>query len=205
MVIWGWLSRPILLGMKTDLCSSCKQVGPHAIVRQTRWAHVFWIPVLPFWIGHRLSCMNCGAQQKLGIRQVRAGLKAGSLPLGPRPEFKDYSRQVFEDTGRTPRESEFDKVEVNPKRGPWDLWLKTWPVVTIGLVLAVIIFSSRGATVAPTPSGPIIEAHTCWVATDGSLAGCRMNSGTVEGVTTGKETVCFFAEPMPSGSIRCRD
>ena len=205
MVILGWLSRPIVLGTKTDLCATCKHVGPNAIVRQTRWAHVFWIPALPFWIGHRLVCLNCGAQQKLSWRQVRASLKSGSLPLAPRPEFKDYARQVFEKTGRMPREAAFDPIERNPKRGPWDLWLKMWPVVAIGVVLAVVILSSRGSTAPPTPSGPVVEAHTCWVAADGSLAGCRLKSGSIEGEITAEQTVCFFAEPMPTGSIRCRN
>jgi hypothetical protein len=87
MIIYGWLGRPTVLAQKQDLCATCGVLGPHAIVRVSRWATLFWVPFLPIWVSHKLVCGNCGAQTKLGWRQVRRALSSGKLPLPHRPAF----------------------------------------------------------------------------------------------------------------------
>jgi hypothetical protein len=199
VVIWGWLRRPVLLGAKNDLCMTCGRRTTHGIFRVVTWAHVFWFPFLPLWIGHVLLCTDCGRErQKLGWRQVRSGLRSGKLPLGPRPEFRTWAMNVFDETGRMPQEAELDPVEPNPKRGPWDLWLKAWPLVVAGLVIAVAL---AGFTRPAAPSVPVVvapSAHVCWHDRNEELIGCRMDDGTVVGSSDGYQLTCYFTEPMPT-------
>jgi hypothetical protein len=204
VIIFGWARKAIVLALKRDLCPKCGQVGNHAILRATTWVELFWIPVLPIWISHRLMCLGCGADRPLGWRRVRAALKTGRLPLDARPGFRDYARAQFEEVGRSPQESELDPIQVNPKRGPWDVWLKAWPVVVTALVILSVVTARPTAAV---PAAPIAAAHTCWLDTDGSISGCRLGSGAIDGYAIGRETTCFFTEPLPTGgyTVRCRD
>ncbi len=74
MILYGLLTSPIVLGAKQDLCATCNVAGPHLIVRRVRWVEIFFIPVLPIWISHRLVCTNCSAETKLGFgARLRAG------------------------------------------------------------------------------------------------------------------------------------
>ena len=143
MVIWGWMRRGIVLGSKPDYCATCGTVTLHVILRLLTILDVFWIPIAPIWASHLLVCNECGTQTKLGWRQVRAAMSSGLLPRPPRPEWPAYARKVFEETNRTPREAELDRIEKNPKRGPWDLYLKVWliavPAIIAGLVIASLI------------------------------------------------------------------
>jgi hypothetical protein len=202
VIIYGWQTQPIVLATKQDLCPTCHVAGPHAIVRYSRWVHVFWIPVMPIWIGHKLACGNCGAVTKLKFGQVRSALKTGRLPLPPRPGFSDYATKVFDETYRKPNEAEFDPIERNPKRGGWDLALKLWPVAILALALAVAFWPK------PPPAPPAQNtAHDCWVAADGGLSGCRIHDGSVDGYAIGSPTTCYFLEPLPTGSykLHCDD
>src|SRR3954453_8041559 len=75
VVIVGWVRKAIVLALKRDLCPKCGQLGSHAVLRATTWVDLFWIPVLPIWISHRLMCVGCGADRPLGWRQVRSALR----------------------------------------------------------------------------------------------------------------------------------
>jgi len=143
VIIYGWVRRGIHLASKADYCVTCGTVTDHAIVRIATIGTLFWVPILPVWLSHALICDRCGSRRKLGWRQVRAALSSGLLPSPPRPEWPAYARRVFEETSRTPRESDLDRIEKNPKRGPWDLYLKAWfvvvPAVVGGLIVASLI------------------------------------------------------------------
>jgi hypothetical protein len=143
VIIYGWVRRGIVLASKADFCATCGTVTDHVIVRIATIGTVFWVPIFPVWLSHALICEQCGTRRKLGWRQVRAAMSSGLLPMPPRPEWPAYARRVFEDTSRTPRESELDRIEKNPKRGPWDLYLKAWfivvPAVVGGLIVASLI------------------------------------------------------------------
>ena len=201
MVIYGLVTSPIVLGSKRDMCETCYFVGPHVIVRRVRWAEVFFIPVAPIWINHRLICTNCGAERKLGFRQVRQALSTGKLPLGPRPKFAEYAEQLWQNNERRPAESEFDPVEREKGRSGWNTYLKLWPVLVLAGVLALALWPK------PPPAGPLAAPHDCWIDAEGFVAGCRMADGTMQGVPEGSPTTCFFIEPMPTGdvSFRCID
>ena len=201
MVIYGLLTSNIVLGGKRDMCETCHFVGPHVIVRRVRWAEVFFIPVAPIWLNHRMVCTNCGAERKLGFLQVRRALKSGKLPLPPRAKFREYADQLWNNNERRPVESEFDPVERNPERSGWNLYLKLWPVLVLAGVLALAFWPK------PPPPAPVATPHTCWLAEDDSIAGCRMSDGSIVGDEVGTETTCFFVEPIPTGDIsfRCVD
>lgn len=208
MIIYGWVGRPTILAQKQDLCATCGVAGPHAIVRIARWATIFWAPIFPIWVSHKLVCGNCGAQTKLSWRQTRAAMRSGTLPLPHRPGFDAHATKVYDETYRRPLESELDPIVKNPKRDAWNVYLKAWPII-VGVVIAALVFWPRGlgATPASAPGASpshVTIAHTCWIETDGSVAGCRMADGTVLGFTTQTETTCYFLEPMPTGNVTFR-
>jgi hypothetical protein len=141
MVFYGWLRRPTVLATKNDLCATCLMMGPHAIVRFVNWIEIFFIPILPIWFSHQLICGNCGASRKLSRRQVGDALKSGRMPLPARPEHREYAKWAFQETGRSPQESELDPVEINPARGAWDRYLKLWLLVVPSVIVALVIIS----------------------------------------------------------------
>ena len=195
MIIYGLLTSPIVLGAKQDLCATCNVAGPHVIMRRVRWAEVFFIPVLPIWINHRLVCANCGAETKLGFLQVRQALRSGKLPLPHRANFDEYAGALWNDNQRRPAEAEFDAVEKSPKRSGWNLYLMAYPVLVVALIAAAAFWPRP--TPVPTPR----TAHDCWAAADGSISGCRMFDGTIVGDQSGDATTCYFVEPLPTGDV----
>ncbi len=205
MIVYGLLTAPSVLATKMDLCATCGVGGPHAIIRRARWIEIFFIPIVPVWVNHRLVCGNCGAETKLGFGQVRKALREGKLPLPPREKFRAYADALYDAGERRPAESEFDTIERNPKPGGWNTFLKAWPVIAV-LAIAGLVVLPKVTAGPPLPSIPP-TSHDCWIAADGSVAGCRMFDGTMLGEAVGSPTVCFFEEPLPTGdfTFRCRD
>jgi hypothetical protein len=141
MVIYGWIRRVIWLATKPDLCATEADVVPHDLIRVVSFVHIFWLPILPYRVRHVLVCRGCGAETGIGWREVRAAMASGQLPRPPRRDWPGHARQVFETTGRTPREAELDPIEINPKRGPWDLYLKVWLIVVPAAIVGLVILS----------------------------------------------------------------
>ena len=203
MIIFGWSRQPTILGSKVDHCAACGVTGPHLLVRKTWWATLFWIPVLFLRFEHGMACVACGAWTGIGFRTMRRAMKTGLLPLPgrARPNTLEIREQVAEETGHRPTETElYDAVQVNPKRGAWDLALKVWPVAVVALVAALAI----GAALPPGPELPSPArpaAHTCWLDEDGYVNGCRNLDGSIEGTSTGTETTCYYTEPLPTGDF----
>lgn len=205
MIIFGWYLRPILLGLKADLCETCGVATQHAILRITTWGHVFWVPWLLVSLKHRLVCTVCATERKLGWRQVRQALRAGRLPLPARTGFKAWANGVFEETGRIPNEAAFDPIEPNPKRGPWNVWLTFWPFVLAGVVAYGLVMSGNRPPPPPAATVPVSQPHQCYEATDGTINGCRMSDGTMSGRGVGLLVTCYFVEPLPADArIYCR-
>ena len=213
--IFGWLRRFTILGIKFDECQSCGQVCEHVVGRKTHWAHLFWFPVLFLGFNHGMLCSKCGTWTPIPWQTVRRAMKSGVLHLDrPRPNAPELLAAVAAETGEAPPPTAvvFDHLVVNPKRGPWDLYLKAWPVAIAALML---IGAVTPHTTAPgTPAGlsqPAINssyygpAHQCWEATDGSINGCRMTGGSIYGTASGTATTCYFYEPLPTGdtTVRC--
>lgn len=209
MVIFGWSRQPTILGSKVDQCASCGVTGTHFLIRKTWWATLFWIPVLFLRFEHGMACEACGTWTGIGFLTMRRAMQTRSLPLPGRIrrgtlEIRD---QVAEETGHRPSEAElYDTVQVNPKRGFWDLMLKLWPVALVGIVAILAIGSALPRGPEPTPE-PRPVAHTCWVDADGYITGCRYLDGTMDGEVGQIETICIFTEPLPSGdfTIYCPD
>jgi hypothetical protein len=140
VVIYGWVRQPVLLAWKNDLCAACAMTGSHAVVHAVTWISLFFLPILPIWSSHQLICGNCGTSRNLGRRQVGEAMKSGRLPLPPREGYREFARQAFEETGRSPQESELDPIEINPSRGPWDRYLKLWLLVVPAVFVGLFIF-----------------------------------------------------------------
>jgi hypothetical protein len=208
MIIYGWMGRGTLLGTKNDLCQTCHVAGPHAIVRVVRWVTIFWAPVAPIWVSHKLICGNCRAETKLGWRQTRAALRSGRMPLHHRANFEAFAQKAYDDNYRRPLESEFDPVTRNPNRDAWNVYLKLWPVIVAVLIVAVVLWPR--STPVPASGGPAashnVVEHACWIDSGGLIAGCRLADGSVLGVARGSPTTCYFQEPFPTGdvNIRCK-
>jgi hypothetical protein len=141
MLIYGWIRHAIVLATKNDLCATCSTVGPHAVVRAVTWIEIFFIPIIPIWFSHQLICGNCRASRKLGRRQVGEAMRSGRLPLPARPEHREYAQWAFQETGRSPRESELDPIEINQEKGPWDRYLKLWLLIVPSVIVALVIVS----------------------------------------------------------------
>lgn len=213
MIIFGWLRRFTVLGVKLDECANCGHLCEHVVGRKTNWGHVFWIPMLFLGFSHGMICSTCGAWTSLSWQSVRAGMKSGILPIArPRPNAPALLAAAAAENGEpAPQPAAFfDRLLVNPKRGPWDLYLKAWPVLAAALLVV-------GAVAPRTPAGaggsdnPVSQpaygaAHQCWEAPDGSINGCRLANGSVDGSASGMPITCYFDEPLPAGetTLSCR-
>jgi len=212
LVIFGWLRRFTILAIKLDECATCGQVCEHVVGRKTNWGHAFWMPVLLLGFSHGMICSTCGAWTPLSWQAVRAGMSSGVLPLSrSRTNAAALLAAAAAQEGAPPLQPAvaFDRLLVNPKRGPWDLYLKAWPVLVAGLLVAGAL-APRTPVVGsgnPTASQPAYgAAHQCWEAPDGSISGCRLANGSVEGLASGTPITCYFDEPLPAGNttLRCR-
>ena len=209
MVIWGWTVQPTILGSKLDHCATCGQTGQHLLVRKTTWGTLFWIPFLLVRFQHGMACGNCGAWTGIGFRTMRRAMKGGelALPGRSRPNTLDLRDKIWDETGRRPSEKElYDTVEVNPRRGPWDMALKVWPVLVALLVVAVVVAAMLPPAPKPAPAR-LPTAHLCWLDDEGFINGCRNDDGSTDGTPFGRETTCYYVEPLPTGdvSIFCPD
>ena len=218
LVIFGWLRQFTVLGVKLDECPTCGQVCEHVVGRKTNWGHVFWIPVLFLGFSHGMICSNCGAWSPLPWQAVRAAMKSGVLPIDrhrPNTSAALAAEGAQDGTSPIPSLGLFDRLLVNPKRGPWDMYLKAWPVLVallmvVGAVSPRTSASSTGSSSAGTPAvyaPATAPASPCWEATDGTVTGCRLASGSLMGYTTTAPITCYFFEPLPATatSLSCDD
>jgi hypothetical protein len=217
LVIFGWLRRFTILGVKIDECQTCGRVCEHVVGRKTNWGHLFWFPVLFLGFSHGMICSACRAWTPLPWQTVRAGMKLGLLPLNrPRP---NAAAALAADGSHDPSlpvpAGVFDRLLVNPKRGFWDVYLKAWPVMVGVLMIAGAVSprSSASDAVSSSIGTPAVyapataPAHTCWEAADGSVAGCRMANGSLMGYSTASTITCYFYEPLAATttSVSCDD
>jgi hypothetical protein len=211
MILWyGVILRPILLGSKWEECRTCGGVTEHAVMRTTTWFHLFRLPILLVGVHHGMKCGRCATWTKIPRKAARTGVKNRVMPLSlPRPSFDELRDDLWTLTGRRPTEADiFDHLEVNPKRGPWDLYTKVWPFLVALLVVGVIAFPRQAGIVVGNPEAKYGEAHQCWLSPTEADAvnGCRMDDGTIVGDEKGVQMTCFFDEPLDKGrdSFWCR-
>ena len=204
--IFGWMRRFTVLGAKLEDCSNCGQVCEHIVGRRRHWGHVFWFPVLFLGISHGLICSNCGAWTSLPWQAVRTAMKTGTLHFSNgrghtrRPSWRPWpvkvSRPQFPGRVRPPgRQSQARAMGSVPQ----GVAGRDRP--TAGRRRPVTSPDGR-----PAPGGrwnsalsqPASDpAHQCWAATDGSISGCRLVNGSVQGDATGTPITCYFTEPLP--------
>jgi hypothetical protein len=213
LVIFGWMRRFTILGVKLDECANCHNVCEHIVGRKTNWGHVFWMPVLFLGFSHGMACSTCTTWTPLSWQSVRAAMKSGVLPLDrPRPTGPALLAAAATEEGRPQLQpaAVFDRMLVNPKRGPWDLYLKAWPVLVAALLVAGALAPKTPAVAGsngPNGSQPADgSAHQCWEAPDGSINGCRLVSGSIQGSASGTPLTCYFDEPLPAAdtTLRCQ-
>jgi hypothetical protein len=203
LVIFGLLRGFTVLGIKLDECPQCGAFCEHVVGRKTNWGHIFWVPFLFLGLTHGMACSACRHWTGIPWRTVRAAMRTGTLPLDrPRPTAQAMLAAQAAEAGEPPPHpaAVFDRFDVNPKRGGWDLYLKAWPMI----VAALIAIGALAPRTAPSQAASHSAPHQCWEAADGSITGCRMADGTVEGETTGTPTTCFFDEPLPSADVTLR-
>jgi hypothetical protein len=208
------MTRFTVLGVKIDQCAQCGQVCPHVVGRKTRWAGMFWLPLVLLGFTHGMACSTCHTWTGIPWRQVRVATKTGMLPLDrSRPNALELlAAAAPPDQPPLSPTAVFDRLQVNPKRGPWDLYLKAYPVLIalmVGFGMLAPGLSHRTAPGLASPASTLPPSsgtpHTCWRDDDGSISGCRLDNGTIEGFSTGQETTCYFSEPLGSQtSLRCR-
>jgi hypothetical protein len=139
-------------------------------------------------------------------------MKSGVLPLARSRPNAPAMLAASAQEGEPPLQvaTVFDRLLINPKRGPWDLYLKAWPVLVTGL-LVVGALAPRTPVVGGGNAIPVSQpaygaAHQCWEAPDGSVSGCRLANGAVEGLASGTLITCYFDEPLPANNttLSCR-
>lgn len=201
MILWyGVILSPILLGLKWEDCRTCGGVTEHTVVRTTTWFHLFRVPILLVAVRHGMQCSRCNTWTKIPWSAARTGVRKGVMPLSlARPSFDELRDDLWTLTGKRPTEAEiFDHLEVNPKRGPWDLYTKAWPFLVALFVIALVALPRQAAVVPGDPEVAHGEAHECWVTTseDAAVNGCRLDDGTIFGDQVGVRTTCYFDEPL---------
>jgi hypothetical protein len=215
-MIVGWHRFASILGFKTDECTNCGFIGPHALVRKTWWFELFFIPVLLFRFQHGMACTQCGAWTGIPFLELRRGLKSGKLPLArQRPKFEQLPPDEW---GVRPDPATLDVVTRNPSPGLMNLYTRVWPFLAGVLIAAVILIGLLNPT-PKTPDGQVIDAqlqdrygqaHDCWVDSmgpQGAVIGCKLNDGEMVGSSDGIKTVCYFneADLASLDRIRCND
>jgi hypothetical protein len=200
LIIVSWMTRFTVLGMKMDQCDRCGRVCQHVVGRKTRWAGVFWLPLIFLGFEHGMICTTCRAWTGIPWRQVRVATKTGALPLARnRPDAMALlTAAAAENEPPLSAQAVFDRMVINPKKGPWDLYLKAWPVIVAGLIalaiLAPIVSPKHASPAGGNGTGD--TPHTCWLDADHTLTGCRLDNGTIQGYSTEFPTVCYFSEPL---------
>lgn len=124
------------LGVKVDECPDCGQVGRHRLERGVRWLEAGPIGVLPLGIRHGLECAACWAWTPMGWRDVRRGLRSGTLPLPERP------RPVARATVAAGREADFDRVLRSRGLDGATAYTGIWALVVV--ILAGLAIQPRG-------------------------------------------------------------
>ncbi len=67
--------------------------------------------------------------------------------------------------------------------------------IALGFTLSMASTSADGLAAKYGP------AHTCWTNQTGKITGCALRGGAMLGVTGVTEVTCFFAEPLPAGTL----
>jgi hypothetical protein len=217
-IIFGWMRRFTVLGVKLDECQTCGQVCEHVVGRKTNWFTLFWMPVLFLGFSHGMLCSTCATWTGLSFGAVRDAMRTGRLSLDRQ---RPASTAALEAEGASLVEARaaFDRLLVNPKRGFFDGYLKAWPVLVAALMVVGMVSPSSHASISSSsPSSSVSTsgqntlytstqeaAHTCWEDTSGDITGCRLADGSVMGESTLSTITCYFDEPLPATatSLRC--
>jgi len=218
---WGDLRHLTYLGWKTDECPNCGQIGTHSLARRTTWMTVLMIPVALAGVDHVLICRACGAREVLPKKVVHAALNSGSLPLArQRPSSEALRQELAAERGIDAPEgwAKMDELHLQAHRDPWDVYSRIWPILATLVagvaaiwVLSVAWTGAKAGQARPNSrtESPVATAasrhHLCWLAEDGTVAGCELNDGTRIGDPSGGKLVyCDFDEPLsPATTMPC--
>jgi hypothetical protein len=195
VIVYGWRRTFTVLGLEIEECGQCGLTCQHVIGRKVHWGTLFWLPILFLGFAHGMICTSCGHWTGIPFLRVRDAMRTGALPLDQlRPHAQEVLAASAEE-GQPPLNANhvYDTMAVNPKRGAWDLYLKAYPFIVVGIVAVVV---GANALKPPPPPTVVVPPHTCWADSTGTINGCRMASGEVVGTSTGNEVTCYFVEPL---------
>ena len=65
MIIFGYRSRPKVLGQFSNKCVNCRHKTVHGLVKLTQWFTLYFIPLIPFTNKLFVSCGACGLRREL--------------------------------------------------------------------------------------------------------------------------------------------
>jgi len=65
MIIFGYSSKPKVLGQFFDNCRNCKKKTVHGLVKVTTWFTLYFIPAIPLRKISYVVCSDCGAKNPL--------------------------------------------------------------------------------------------------------------------------------------------
>jgi len=71
MIIFGYQTRPKLIGRVLHSCKHCKHKTPHALIKVTYWFDLFFIPIIPFSSQAYNICEECNFRTKLSKDESR--------------------------------------------------------------------------------------------------------------------------------------
>ena len=65
VILFGWRSKPKVVGQLQNKCSHCKRKTMHGLVKVTKWFTLYFIPVIPFSNKLYDICGVCGLKNEI--------------------------------------------------------------------------------------------------------------------------------------------
>ena len=74
MILFGYKTRPKVIGGANTTCKNCKRRTAHGLVKLTEWFTLYFIPIIPLANDLLYVCGRCGYRIKVEGEEKRAVL-----------------------------------------------------------------------------------------------------------------------------------
>ncbi len=75
MILFGYKSKPKVLGEANKPCKNCKRKTMHGLVKLTEWFTLYFIPIIPLTNELFVLCGRCGSKTKIEGEAKKAALE----------------------------------------------------------------------------------------------------------------------------------